>query len=127
MNAVDLLISARATESGRALRRRVLRHVHLEPRPIAIAAMQMAIESHAIWGALVGTSRIKPTLIVAPEPRTPGIAFGAMAKLAEILCSAVDGAASGARDHSQTLKGAHYSRVRSAPQLMVANEAVVGL
>src|SRR5919201_1716464 len=99
MNAIDLLITANAAESGRAQRRRMLRHLHLEPKPIAIAAMQMSIESHALWGALVGTSRAKPTLIVAPEPRTPGIAFGAMAQLATIVCEAVGAAADGPRDH----------------------------
>jgi hypothetical protein len=127
MNAVDLLLAARATECGRAQRRRVVRHVHLEPEPIAIVAMQMAIESHAIWGALVGTSRSKAKLIVAPEPRTPGIAFGAMAKLAKILCDAIDTAAFSPRDHFETRKGFHYTRARTAPQLLVANEAVVGL
>ena len=127
MNAVDLLITARAAESGRAQRRRVLRHVHLEAKPIAIAAIQMSIESHALWGALVGTSRAKPTLIVAPEPRTPGIAFGAMAKLAKIVCDAVDAAAGAPREHLQTRNGRDYTRVRNAPQLLVANEAVVAL
>src|SRR5215213_4163641 len=90
MNAVDLLLTARAAEHGRAQPRRLRRHVHLEPKPIAVAAVQMSIESHAIWGALVGTSRAKPQLIVAPEPRTPGIAFGALAELAKIICNAVD-------------------------------------
>src|SRR4051812_1446407 len=127
MNAIDLLIAARAADSGRAQRRRTLRHVHLEAKPIAIAAMQMSIESHAIWGALVGTARGKPTLIVAPEPRTPGIAFGAMAKLAKIVCDAVDASAGGPRDHFETKKGVPYSRVRRAPQFLVANEAVVAL
>jgi hypothetical protein len=127
MNAIDLLIAARSAECGRAQRRRVLRHVHLEAKPIAIAAMQMSIESHGIWGALVGTTHESPTLIVAPEPRTPGIAFGAMAKLAKIICDAVDAAANSPRDHFQTKKGAHYTRVRNAPQLLVANEAVVAL
>src|SRR5580765_5869532 len=98
MNPVDLLLTARAAESGRVQPRRLLRHVHLEKKPIAIAAVQMSIESHAIWGALVGASRDKPRLIVAPEPRTPGIAFGALAELGEIVCSAVDASASGARD-----------------------------
>jgi hypothetical protein len=127
MNAVDLLLAARAAECGRAQRRRVLRHVHLGPKPIAIVAMQMAIESHAIWGALVGTSRSKPNLIVAPEPRTPGIAFGAMAKFAKIICDAVDTAAAAPRDHFETKKGFKYTRARRAPQLLVANEAVVAL
>src|SRR5205823_4058787 len=98
---------------------RMLRHVHLESKPIAIAAMQMSIESHAVWGALVGTSRAKPQLIVAPEPRTPGIAFGAMAKLAKIICDAVDAAAGGPRDHFTSKKtGAHWTRARRAPQLL---------
>src|SRR4051794_10216669 len=103
----------------------MLRHVHIERKPIAIAAMQMSIESHAIWGALVGTASAKPTLIVAPEPRTPGVAFGALAKLAKIICDAVD--AGGPRDHFETKKGVPYTRVRRAPQLLVANEAVVAL
>jgi hypothetical protein len=128
MNAVDLLLTARAAESGRAQPRRLRRHLHLEPKPIAIVAMQMSIESHAIWGALVGTSRSKPQLIVAPEPRTPGIAFGALAELAKVICDAVDACASGPRDVFTSARTQRsWVRVRSAPQLLVANEAVVAL
>jgi hypothetical protein len=128
MNAVDLLLTARAADSGRAQPRRLRRHVHLEPKPIAIAAVQMPIESYALWGALVGTERAKPQVIIAPEPRTPGIAFGALAELATIICGAVDACAAAPRD-TFTSQRTHrsWTRVRSAPQLLVANEAVVAL
>ena len=127
MNTVDLLIATRAAQEGRAQLRRERRHMHLEARPIAIAAMQMSIESHAIWGALVGDTHGAPQLIVAPEPRTPSIAFGAMARLARIVCDAVDTAAS--RPRTQILRRGRPPKERSstAPQLLVANEAVVGL
>jgi hypothetical protein len=127
MNPVDLIIAARAAQEGRAQLRRERRHVHLEKRPIAIAAMQMSIESHAIWGALVGDTPGAPELIVAPEPRTPSIAFGAMTRLAQIVCNAVDSAAGAPR--IQILRRGRPPRQRcsTAPQLLVANEAVVGL
>jgi hypothetical protein len=128
MNGVDLLLTARAAESGRAQPRRLRRHLHLETKPIAIAAVQMSIESHAIWGALVGTSRSNPQLIVAPEPRTPGIAFDALAELATIVCDAVNTCAAGQRDvFTSPRTHRSWTRLRSAPQLLVANEAVVAL
>lgn len=127
MNPVDLLIAATAAEAGRAQRRREHRHVHLERRPIAIAAMQMSIESHAIWGALVGTDVGAPALMVAPEPRTPSIAFGAMAELAKVICDAVDAASVAPRVQIQRRNRPPRERCSTAPQLLVANEAVVGL
>lgn len=127
MNPLDLLIAATAAKAGRAQRRRERRHIHLEPRPIAIAAMQMSIESHAIWGALVGTDPDSPTLMVAPEPRAPSIAFGAMAQLASVVCDAVDAAAAASRVQIQRRNGPPRERCSTAPQLLVANEAVVGL
>ncbi len=127
MNPVDLIIAATAARDGRAQMRRERRHVHLEQRPIAIAAMQMSIESHAIWGALVGNSANNPELIVAPEPRTPSIAFGAMARLARIVCDGVDSAANGPRVEIPRRNLPPRTRCSTAPQLLVANEAVVGL
>lgn len=127
MNFVDLLITMTAAEQGRAQRRREYRHVHLERRPIAIAAMQMSIESYAVWGALVGADPDAPCLLVAPEPRTPSIAFGAMAGFAELMCNAVDAASSAPRVRVSRHDGAPRERCASAPQLLVANEAVVKL
>lgn len=127
MNPVDLLLAATAADSGRAQRRRERRHVHLEERPIAIAAMQMSIESHAIWGALVGVDPDAPVLMVAPEPRTPSIAFGAMSQLATVICDAVDAAAAAPRVQIQRRNRPPRPRCSTAPQLLVANEAVVGL
>ena len=57
MNTVDLLIATRAAQEGRAQLRRERRHIHLEPRPIAIAAMQMSIESHADLGGAAWETR----------------------------------------------------------------------
>ena len=126
MNPIDLILTARAVTSGRAQRRRQLRHVHLERAPLVIAAMQMAGEPHALWGALVGTDPRRPELIVAPEPRNLDIQFAALAQLADLICEAFAAAAQ-RLVQIQPRKGDPYWRCSTAPQVLVANRAVVDL
>jgi hypothetical protein len=126
VNPVDLILAAEAASSGRARRRRLYRHVHLEPDPLAIAAMQMAGEPHALWGMLIGRDPERPRLIVAPEPRNRDIVYAALAELAVELCAAVDAAAA-VREDVTPNKGETWQRCTTAPQLLVANGAVVSL
>lgn len=127
MNPVDLLLKAEAATSGRARARRLRRHAHLEPYPLAVAALQMAGEPYALWAALVGTDCDHPRLIVAPEPRNLNIAFHALAELAQELCSAVDRAAADPCTDVARRDGTSWARCTVAPQLLVANRAVVNL
>ena len=41
--------------------------MHLEAKPIAIAAIQMSIESHALWGAMGGAWLALETLVRRPH------------------------------------------------------------
>ena len=127
MNPVDLFLRAEAATRGRSRARRVFRHAHVEPDPLAIAALQMAGEPHALWAALVGTHPHHPSLIVAPEPRNRDILFQALGQLANVLCAVVDRAAAGPRTQIGRRDGTTWSRCAAAPQLLVANRAVVDL
>ena len=118
-------MTAQADATGRAQPRREVRHVHLEQSPLAIAVVQMASEPFAIWGALVGTNRTKPQLLVAPEPRNADIAFLAMAEFAKVICDSVDKARDGSREELRRKDGSTYTRCESAPQLLVTNGAAV--
>ena len=126
MNPVELILTAQAVTSGRAQRRRQYRHVHLERAPLVIAVMQMAGEPHALWGALIGNDPRRPRLIVAPEPRNLDIEFAALADFADVICDAFDAAAR-RRVQIPRKKGDPIWRCERAPQVLVANRAVIDL
>lgn len=126
MNPVELILTAEAVALGRAQRRRQFRHVHLERSPLVIAIMQMAGEPHALWGALIGTDARRPKLIVAAEPRNRDIEFAALADFADVICDAFE-AASRRRTQIVRKKGDPVWRCEKAPQVLVANRAVVDL
>ena len=127
MNPVDLLLKVDAATSGRARPRRLLRHVHVEPQPLAIAALQMAGEPYALWAALVGTDPDHRRLVVAPEPRNRDIAFHALAELAREVCAVADRAVAAPHTEIARRDGTSWARCTVAPQLLVANRAVVDL
>lgn len=126
MNPIDLLLAADALQSGRAQPRRLLRHVHVEPAPIAIAIVQMAGEPHTLWGALVGRDPASPRLFVAPEPRNRDIAYGTFSRFGKFLCEEIRAAGDASRVQIQTKKGPIF-RCSRAPQLLVTNAGVADL
>jgi hypothetical protein len=125
MNPVDLLLRAEAAESGKARSRRELRHVHVEKAPLAIIALQMAGEPHALWAALVGTTPdpAQARLIIAPEPRNYDIEFGALAEIGTVVCETVDRFAKGPREQVIRKNKPPRWRFKNAPQLLVASAA----
>jgi hypothetical protein len=126
MNPIELLLAAEAAETGRAQPRRLVRHVQLEPAPLAIAVVQMAGEAHSLWGALVGRDPDAPRLFVAPEPRNRDIEYGTFSRFGKLLCEEMRAATDATRAEIRTKKGV-FTRCTRAPQLLVANAGVAEL
>ena len=125
MDPVDLLLRAEAAQAGRVRARRRFRHVHVEPSPLAIIALQMAGEPHGVWAALVGSSPDPrcAALIIAPEPRNYDIEFAALAELGTLVGETVDRCAKGPREQIQSKGKPPRERLANAPQVLVASAA----
>ncbi|MEU3960609.1 hypothetical protein AB0F42_12420 [Streptomyces buecherae] len=83
MSLLTTLARMEATESGRAVPTTTVRHRHLADRPLVFVPLTTAGEAGAPLGALVGTEREAPRLLVVPQPRDRDLRFAFLAALAE--------------------------------------------
>ncbi|WP_254392315.1 hypothetical protein [Streptomyces buecherae] len=83
MALMTTLARMEAMWSGRALPTATVRHRHLADRPLALVPLTTAGEAGAPLGALVGTDRDAPRLLVVPQPRDRDLRFAFLAALAE--------------------------------------------
>ncbi|WEV27641.1 hypothetical protein OYE22_22505 [Streptomyces sp. 71268] len=83
MALMTTLARMEAMRSGRALPTATVRHRHLADRPLALVPLTTAGEAGAPLGALVGTDRDAPRLLVVPQPRDRDLRFAFLAALAE--------------------------------------------
>ncbi|WP_344295411.1 hypothetical protein [Streptomyces synnematoformans] len=80
------LARAEAVVAGRATPLATVRHRHLSDRPLVLVPMTAAGEAAAPLGALVGSDRDRPRLLVVPQPRDRDLRFAFLAELAaEVL------------------------------------------
>ncbi|MEU6390616.1 hypothetical protein [Streptomyces sp. NPDC046939] len=91
MSLVDHLARLEATATGRAQPIATVRHRHLSQRPLVLVPLTTAGEAGAPLGALVGTERTSPRLLVVPQPRDRDLRFAFLTQLAEIVLPYVDG------------------------------------
>ncbi|MBV1941267.1 hypothetical protein KUF83_32610 [Streptomyces sp. BV286] len=120
-------------ESGRAQPLATVRHRHLVERPLVLVPLTTAGEAGAPLGALVGTDRDAPRLLVVPQPRDRDLRFAFLAELAGVVLPYID-------DHAQDVEAAERSetdpetgkRVKvevelcaDAPQLILPSRAGV--
>ncbi|NEC81155.1 hypothetical protein G3I38_18460, partial [Streptomyces sp. SID7958] len=124
-----------AVDTGRAQPAATVRHRHLSPRPLVFVPLTTAGEAGAPLGALVGTDRDAPRLLVVPQPRDRDLRFGFLADLADIVLPYVDayGDVVEAAERSET-DPATGKRVKvevelcaDAPQLIVPSRAGIDL
>ncbi|MEU3505140.1 hypothetical protein ABZ726_32015, partial [Streptomyces hundungensis] len=85
MSLISTLARLEAVESGRAQPLTTVRHRHLSERPLVFVPLTTAGEAGAPLGALVGTDRADPTLLVVPQPRDRDLRFTFLADLAEAV------------------------------------------
>ncbi|MEU3523347.1 hypothetical protein AB0E62_05685 [Streptomyces sp. NPDC038707] len=85
MTLIDALARLEAVDSGRAQPAATVRHRHLSDRPLVFVPLTTAGETGAPLGALVGTDRDAPRLLVVPQPRDRDLRFTFLADLADVV------------------------------------------
>ncbi|MFI6087330.1 hypothetical protein [Streptomyces sp. NPDC051218] len=90
MSLIDNLARLEAVATGRAQPRATARHRHLSQRPLVLVPLITAGEAGAPLGALVGTERTSPRLLVVPQPRDRDLRFTFLAQLADTVLEYVD-------------------------------------
>jgi hypothetical protein len=90
MSLITTLARLEAIRAGRAQPLATVRHRHLSDRPLAFVPLATAGEAGAPLGALVGTRRAAPRLLVVPQPRDRELRFAFLAELAEVMLPHLD-------------------------------------
>ncbi|MGW4079706.1 hypothetical protein ACWELB_40590 [Streptomyces asiaticus] len=83
MSLITTLARMEAVREGRAQPLTTVRHRHLSQRPLAFVPLTTAGEAGAPLGALVGTDRDAPRLLIVAQPRDRDLRFAFLAELAE--------------------------------------------
>lgn len=131
MSLISTLARLEAVSTGRAQPAATVRHRHLSDRPLVFVPLTTAGEAGAPLGALVGTDRDAPHLLVVPQPRDRELRFAFLAELADIVLPYVEayGADVEAAERSET-DPETGKRVKvevelcaDAPQLIVPSRA----
>ncbi|GGW26993.1 hypothetical protein AB0E64_18910 [Streptomyces caelestis] len=90
MSLISTLARLEAVSTGRAQPVATVRHRHLSDRPLVFVPLTTAGEAGAPLGALVGTDRDAPRLLVVPQPRDRDLRFAFLAELADVVLPYVD-------------------------------------
>ncbi|QYX79821.1 hypothetical protein [Streptomyces akebiae] len=91
MSLITTLARLEAVSTGRAQPAATVLHRHLTAHPLVLVPLTTAGEAGAPLGALVGTDRDAPRLLVVPQPRDRDLRFAFLAELADIVLPYVDG------------------------------------
>ncbi|MEG3628813.1 hypothetical protein [Streptomyces poriticola] len=104
MSLIGTLARLEAVRAGRARPAATVRHRHLSDRPLVCVPLTTAGEAGAPLGALVGTDRDAPRLLVVPQPRDRDLRFAFLAGLADVVLPYVEsyGAAVEAAERTET-------------------------
>ncbi|MFR9797464.1 hypothetical protein ACL02U_16380 [Streptomyces sp. MS06] len=135
MSLITGLARLEAVAAGRALPLTTVRHRHLSDRPLVLVPLTTAGEAGAPLGALVGTERDAPRLLVVPQPRDRERRFAFLSELADAVLPYVDAHAGAVEPAERTETDPETGRrVRvevelcaDAPQLIVPSSAGVDL
>ncbi|MCH5671664.1 hypothetical protein [Streptomyces gilvus] len=90
MSLISTLSRLEAVRTGRAQPAATVRHRHLADRPLVFVPLTTAGEAGAPLGALVGTERDAPRLLVVPQPRDRDLRFAFLAELADAVLPYID-------------------------------------
>ncbi|PWI45405.1 hypothetical protein [Streptomyces sp. ICBB 8177] len=131
MSLMTTLARAEAVAAGRARPLATVRHRWLSDRPLVFVPLTTAGEVGAPLGALVGTDRDRPRLLVVPQPRDRDLRSAFLAELADEILPYVTGYEDGVEfepgkeTDPETGKKVAVERelCADAPQLIVPNAA----
>lgn len=125
MSLITTLARAEAVAAGRATPLATVRHRHLSPRPLVLVPLTTAGEVGAPLGALLGTERDEPRLLVVPQPRDRDLRFAFLAELARMVLPYLESYADEVETEPATRNRAETEVCADAPQLIVPNAAAV--
>jgi hypothetical protein len=91
MSLIATLARLEAVETGRAQPLATVRHRRVSARPMVFVPLTTAGEAGAPLGALVGTDREEPRLLVVAQPRDRDLRSAFLAELADVLLPYLDG------------------------------------
>jgi hypothetical protein len=133
MSLIAALARIEAARDGRARPLATVLHRHLSDRPMVFVPLTTAGETGAPLGAMFGTDRHAPRLLVVPQPRDRDLRFAFLADLAqgvlphlEEYADDVDVSTRKSKD-PETGEPVEVERelCRDAPQVLVPNESGV--
>ncbi|MEV4741061.1 hypothetical protein [Streptomyces sp. NPDC049555] len=117
MSLIGTLARLEAVRDGRATPLATVRHRHLAERPLVLVPLTTAGEAGAPLGAMVGTDRDAPRLLIVPQPRDRDLRSAFLAELADALLPHIE-------EHlDATEPGSELCA--DAPQLLVPAAAAV--
>ncbi|KUL38250.1 hypothetical protein [Streptomyces regalis] len=90
MSLIATLARMEAVSTGRAQPAATVRHRRLSDRPLVFVPLTTAGEAGAPLGALVGTDRDAPHLLVVPQPRDRELRFAFLSELADVVLPYID-------------------------------------
>ncbi|MFE1431158.1 hypothetical protein ACFW5G_02025 [Streptomyces griseoaurantiacus] len=131
MYLMSTLARLEAVRSGRAQVVATVRHRHVSARPLVFVPLTTAGEAGAPLGALVGTERDAPRLLVVPQPRDRDLRFAFLTELADVVLPYIDSFAADVEPAERTETDPETGkRVKvevelcaDAPQLLVPSRA----
>ncbi|MBO0651548.1 hypothetical protein J1792_01620 [Streptomyces triculaminicus] len=90
MSLIDTLARLEAARDGRARPLATVRHRHVSDRPLVFVPLTTAGEAGAPLGALVGTERDAPRLLVVAQPRDRDLRSAFLAELADAMLPRIE-------------------------------------
>ncbi|GAA0458286.1 hypothetical protein ABZ951_28205 [Streptomyces sp. NPDC046215] len=133
MSLIDTLARLEAAQDGRARPLATVRHRHLADHPLVFVPLTTAGEAGAPLGALVGSERDAPRLLIVAQPRDRDLRFAFLAELADIVLPYLESCADAVEREQRKETDPETGRKVSvevelcadAPQLLVPGPAAV--
>jgi hypothetical protein len=125
MTLMNTLARAEAVAAGRAVPAATVRHRHLAERPLVLVPLTTAGEAGAPLGAMVGTDRAAPELLVVPQPLDRELRFGFFAGLAGAVLPLMEAYADEVEVEPATRNREQIEVCADAPQIVVPNSAAL--
>jgi hypothetical protein len=123
MPLLTTLARAEAMAGGRAVPAATVRHRHLAADPVVFVPLTTAGEAGAPLGALIGTDRDAPDLLVVPRPLDRELRFAFFAGLAGALLPVLEAYEERVEVEPATRNREETEVCADAPQLVVPNAA----
>ncbi|WP_329178747.1 hypothetical protein [Streptomyces sp. NBC_01477] len=125
MTLMNVLARAEAVSRGQAVPAATVRHRWLAARPLVLVPLTTAGEAGAPLGAMLGTDRAAPTLLVVPQPLDRELRFAFFAGLAAAVLPVIETYADDVETEPATRNREETEVCADAPQIIVPNGAAL--